>query len=1121
MPPVLALANTIDPAKFAIHRASSGHYFNALPDVATAQKYAALMDIIISNPNKFESFANAMSQANSSLILGEYDKSIQSDKAINFPEPYYAHSSTPISSTNRITVFNKYYEMLANGLATYNDPRNFSSGTWREWIAKDHWKNVAAVNGQNSNSPLNAVDLDSLSQSVGNPVDPATGAPFGQSAFTTISFTCGDECKNRKPAAGYWVVGNGLHDGPGYMGNSVTPANPSGSTQDLLPHLDVGIGENFMRSNGSPVTNFRTDRELEQNIDLCKSAAARSIGIWVVVNINNSTAGGSGFVATSCTNAQADQWRRYTMAAYLIGNDGLCWYEFVQAISVLPWNEDHAWYHLVLGAPIDNLVNGAAYKDGTTGLYTRNFANGTVFINNRTTDYTFNPGVNYKLIDGTPVTGTVTIPTHDALILLGPGTPTNTGGYTDVPVVVDTYTRTVAAGSLGTTDSGHTYTLTANVLTDLSVDGSRAVVNNVVARSRTAIVDTVVVGDGHAIMKFQWNEVPLGDDEVVNIWLKTDAATSNGYRLRCTWSVASGTMTMRLQKMVAGVAISIGSLRTAVGTPSIGTVWIAEMECIGESPTNLMASLYRELDGPPGAWMDSTSDNEATLQVTNRAVGWSTTVGSLNTNAPVNAYILDFNFNNLIPAPPPNVPPTLSALSPIDGTTLATVAGKSTRSVNFAATATDTDGTVADVTILLNNGTAQSMTSVSGQWKQTFVLSGGTYAITWTATDDKGATATATTTLVITVTPPDPTTTPTTGGGAPSIEATVEYVVIHTDHSGKALGEVRGIDLRFGKFIMQPGYCSYDVFQDNPMSQLIYSEPNKTDYAILRNGIEVATGEITSREADTDTNLISITGQDWMNYFDHLVLPFDPDNMKASDNFTRVTTDLTDITEALIAKVLAGYSNTVQITMNNAKTGLVQDQHMQATDLNTLKSMIDTLATQNPGFEWEITHDMQFIMYSPRRTDYSAYRIDAAVIQQIHYGLQGVPASTVYGRGSGSGSAQAIKRATNPSVTATYRDRVVVNDFGTVSTRAMLTQLTGKKLAELAKQKLEFWITIRPHLDDNIMALIQPGQYVYVDWNDGYIQLQGYYRCAGMEAFVNAQGDEEFTLNFNTDDTAA
>src|SRR5438552_9568500 len=173
MPPVAALPNTIAPTKPAIHRGSSGHYYAAIPDQATANKYASLCDIIIDNPTKYQAFASGMvsSSGNPKLILGDYDKSIQSDASVTFPEPWYSHSSTTLQPSTRISVgfSSKYTQMQADhSSATYTDPRGFTARTWKEWISRDHWHNVAAFNAGTTNAPINTIYLDSMDEKDGN-----------------------------------------------------------------------------------------------------------------------------------------------------------------------------------------------------------------------------------------------------------------------------------------------------------------------------------------------------------------------------------------------------------------------------------------------------------------------------------------------------------------------------------------------------------------------------------------------------------------------------------------------------------------------------------------------------------------------------------------------------------------------------------------------------------------------------------------------------------------------------------------------------------------------------------------------------------------------------------------
>lgn len=1120
MPPITTLPNTLDPTKPTIHRAVSGHYY-AVPSSATvAAQLAVLCDFLVTKPSAIEPFAQAMYTANPGLFMGEYDKSIQSDPAVTFPEPWYAHTSTTLSSANRVQVFSKYWEMQADQVtSTYTDGRGISGTTWREYIAKDHWKNVADLNATfPTTNPVNLIYFDSMGQFVGALVNPTTGALYTASQWHQVVYTVGDQGMNRRPSVGMWVFANGLTDGNAYMGTAVLPSAPTGAKADIINHVDVAIAESFLRGNGSSVTVFPSNRTVEQSIDLLKSISALpNKAVWVVLNINNATAGGGGFVPTSTTPTQMQQWRRYAMSIFLIGNDGKAFFEFVESTSLLPWDEDHPYYHVILGAPVDTLANGLAYIDGTTGLYTRKFAQGTVYVNNSGSAVTFNPGVGFKEVDGTAISGTVTIGAHDGRILLGAssgGTGGSGGGTVLNNILTDTFTRTVAAGSIGTADTGQTYTLQGTT-TNYLVDGARAVVTTPLATGRRGTASGIAKRDLHALAKFGFSELPIGDNEVFYLWLRIDAAGQNGYRVMCRVTVTN-TIEMRLQKVVANASINLGTLRTLTPTFSLGDTLVAEVQASGVSPTVLQGSLYREQDGPPAAWLDSTNDSEATLQVATGGSAWAFYVEALNTNAPLNCYLTQFNVDELVAAPPVNLPPAINSVSPADGTTIPTAAGLTTVPVKFQIDASDTDGVISLVTLSLNGGTPQVIPKVGLLWTVTNNLAVGGYIGIWEVTDDKGAKATAQVNLTISFTPvvvvPPPIV------QEPTL--TSEFILQFLTHTGAAVGELKGADLRFGRFVGNPGFVSFDLDRAHPMAPILFSEPHKFDWSLQRNGIEILAGEVATRQADTDTNAVSYTGTDWMDYFDQLVLPFDPDNMKDSDNFTMLNADLKDIAEGLIAFVLNKYTHTIKVSMNNAPTGLTQDQHFAASDLNTLKGMLDTLAGLNPGFEWEITHSKQFIMYSPRRSDYNAYRVDSSNVKQIHYGLEGIPGTIIYGRGSGSGSAQAIKKAVVTPAARIYRDRVRIEDFGTVTSKSQLTSLTNKKAGQMAKQRLEFWVTLEVG-DVNIWNSVFPGQYLYVDYDDGFIALSGWYRLSGYDGYVDDKGNEQAVLNFNTDDTTA
>ena len=91
-----------------------------------------------------------------------------------------------------------------------------------------------------------------------------------------------------------------------------------------------------------------------------------------------------------------------------------------------------------------------------------------------------------------------------------------------------------------------------------------------------------------------------------------------------------------------------------------------------------------------------------------------------------------------------NVPPTVAITSPASGATVSGV-------VNVAATASDTDGTIASVRFNLPDGTSATVTSppFATTWNSATVPDGAGRVITATATDDRGATASSSVTVTV------------------------------------------------------------------------------------------------------------------------------------------------------------------------------------------------------------------------------------------------------------------------------------------------------------------------------------------------------------------------------------
>src|SRR6185436_20021241 len=150
-----------------------------------------------------------------------------------------------------------------------------------------------------------------------------------------------------------------------------------------------------------------------------------------------------------------------------------------------------------------------------------------------------------------------------------------------------------------------------------------------------------------------------------------------------------------------------------------------------------------------------------TAAVTNNNLVWrqlvfapiTTTRIRLNVTAALNGYarVIELEAWGIAApvVPPPNTPPTVSITAPAAGTSFTEPA-----SISIAATAADTDGSVASVAFLANGAQIGSSTASPFTFTWTGVVA-GTYSLTAVATDNLGLSTTSAAVSVV-VTAPTP-----------------------------------------------------------------------------------------------------------------------------------------------------------------------------------------------------------------------------------------------------------------------------------------------------------------------------------------------------------------------------
>src|ERR1043166_5390634 len=339
---------------------------------------------------------------------------------------------------------------------------------------------------------------------------------------------------------------------------------------------------------------------------------------WCTVNINNSTAGGSGFVGSTFTSAQIENWRRYTVCSAMLCNNGRGLFEMVESITLLPWNDcapgQHPYYDINLGAPLDTFsdITNALSINGATGVYSRRYTNGCVYVNVSGSSKTFTGDRTYTQLDGTAIPGnSITVPNNDGLIVLTTGGGGGGGGTVEqlVSRFLDTYSRTVASGSLGTADSGQTYTLKGTAA-NFKVNSGNAVVTAPLTAGQFATVNGLVLQDCEIHAQVGYDELPVGGNQTFFVWARADTVNLTGYQVRLVTN-PSGGVTWTLRTIVNGTATTLGGTITESFTANLSNVINVKLRVKDLNPTTVQAKVWLEGTSEPTTWENTQTDSTA------------------------------------------------------------------------------------------------------------------------------------------------------------------------------------------------------------------------------------------------------------------------------------------------------------------------------------------------------------------------------------------------------------------------------------------------------------------------------------------------------------------------------
>jgi hypothetical protein len=330
------------------------------------------------------------------------------------------------------------------------------------------------------------------------------------------------------------------------------------------------------------------------------------------------------------------------------------------------------------------------------------------------------------------------------------------------------------------------------------------------------------------------------------------------------------------------------------------------------------------------------------------------------------------------------------------------------------------------------------------------------------------------------------------------------------------LGETFPSNLSFSLPLSATGDVAWDMAIDDSLCRSNKLFPKQTDYILLLGHTEIQGGIITGVDvSDVESEMISISGNDYLCYLEGRWYPFDPQNLATGGYIAPVNTDVFTIVEDLLDATLA-LPDSLPLTYNNGLSGqTINDFKIPLGDTEDIKSKIEALSKKLPGFDYEITWDREFKMYPDKKGTVKEFTFEQGRnIYLLNYSNRG-PAGT-HTLGVVQGSGNKIARSATHAGVAAYRRWDVHEELSLVTTDGNVVQATTDAESERnIAPRLEFAVHFVGEEGIEVLHEVETGDRVPVNADLGWIQVDDYMRVVNIQGTTDDEGNFELIFTFD------
>jgi hypothetical protein len=360
---------------------------NQVPEPTLDQVVAAAphYDLVIVKKNQ-AALVQAMKAVNPGMTVLAYQNGAyaQHHEGSTFPASWYARDA----GGNQIT--QSYF---------HNYLMDVSDVDWQNHVV-DECRSLIAETGADGcyTDMLNTSPLFP-GYSSAPPINPATGKPWTFGAYQAVVDALAARVRDEVPGP---AAANGVSNGQRWYADGGT------SSRLLADYTEAAHAETWLRDRFGSWDTWPSVAEWTSSVDMVRDAEAAGKTLMVQTKL-----------WSSATPEQQTQWRRFSLASFLLATSGRSWYMFSSpqtfAGMATPDPEEQA----AIGTPTDAYSPPPGRR-----VYTRDFSTGFVAVNVTDGDAAVTlPGGWWRDLDGNTVRGTVPIPGHTGMVWQAATTP--------------------------------------------------------------------------------------------------------------------------------------------------------------------------------------------------------------------------------------------------------------------------------------------------------------------------------------------------------------------------------------------------------------------------------------------------------------------------------------------------------------------------------------------------------------------------------------------------------------------------------------------------------------------------------------------------------------------------